>query len=682
MNRGLFAALVAALMAGCGGGGSSSGSPGGPAGSVSGRLVDSLRQSVSGAQVTAEGTNAAAATAPDGSFSLPLPPGDYRVRARKGGVTLVDVPAAVAAAGEDADLGLLAPLFWHEDRAPAVPKVQMHLHGLSHHNGVFKNASMQWHSAWAHQTNAADVLWWTDHDAIFDQTVDVDVVPSAGTLDPSTLEVTFPPVPNGRISGLEASASGGTPSAELTAGGLRASLRSGPGTEWGWLSYRPVGPNFGGAISWTQWSRPLTSAPVLEAELDFDPSDPDAACEVAVDLSWHYHGDQFPHRLRFRFTPPSEAGTDRVGRDTVEVRVPATAGTAVYALDLLAAAAALPEGEDNALVNVAFRVGARRGQTGTATLRRLTLRSLRPEAAHQIERFGALAHGYEGLYRSIQHVGLEYANVRADPVHLNGFFPGDLPGPAFLERADTAQEWVDRVHAAGGLVSYNHPFGFENQGPGGSAGEDLSQRVRERAETLLANRLHGADYIEAGYLARGRADLRAHLRLWDVLVANGLRVYGNGTTDSHGDPWGPAMGPNPFATWLQADGLEPQPLLEALRRGRAAFGNPFHWDGLFTLRVGGAAMGGDTTVDSAELPVEVRFTPWLDTIRLFLVQGVLQPGLDVEYLHDRTELPRGRTVFVETTRPTFVRLEAYRFASDDPPEGEPVAFTNPVWLLR
>ena len=171
-------------------------------------------------------------------------------------------------------------------------------------------------------------------------------------------------------------------------------------------------------------------------------------------------------------------------------------------------------------------------------------------------------------------------------------------------------------------------------------------------------------------------NLDEHLDLWDALGANAIWITGNGVTDSHGGEWQAQI--NPMTTWILAPSSSAPDLLEAVRAGRMYFGNPLEWSGDFGFRVGQALMGDRLPSPGGSQLLTFELDPWPEDYRVFLVQGLIQPDRSVEYLHRRTRLKRGVTRRIDTSRPSFVRLEAWRGAGE---RGlAPVAFTNPVVL--
>jgi hypothetical protein len=196
------------------------------------------------------------------------------------------------------------------------------------------------------------------------------------------------------------------------------------------------------------------------------------------------------------------------------------------------------------------------------------------------------------------------------------------------------------------------------------------------ASPILDHNGLGCDLLEVGYLFRGIGSLDDHLKLWDLALANGVRLVGTGTSDSHGGVWGPDMVPNPFATWIWARSKGADELLRALKAGRAAFGDPFLWKGKFAFGVDGAMMGDTLFIDGPrEARAWVSLGAWRDDLDIRLVTVQIRQGRDVETT--RTEwTPAGAGEMpVKLAGPCFLRAEIY--ARD----GSPLVFSNPVFII-
>ena len=573
---------------------------------------------------------------------------------------------------------------------PVAKKVQMHLHAHSNHNGAVQPASMQWHSAWAHMTSAADVLWWSDHAASFEQGAPVLIDFAAGDVDPTTLVVrdlqANPLDPALSFTHLEPRITGAAPCAHIDGAGLHVALTAGQGAEWETFEYLsrsalPEGAGFQ-SVRDMRFNRPISSSAKIVLEADFGPIGPDTRYELVAALAWHQSLDSIQHRLVFRFVAPAEVTPPEViGEDEVIVRVPWSA-IGHYTLDLLGAGLALLDGDDNTLSEVRLRVSARNGSTASATWGSLDLVSDAPDAEQQLDSMELLSSRYQARYGLVEHIGFEQHH--SGELHMNALLPDGARTLEVLAPWSTPSDtraWVQSIHEKGGLVSWNHPFGT-------SSWTELSpeterpQRVRALAQYLLDNQAFGADLLEVGYLNRGGMDLHDHLDLWDILLANRLFLKGVGVSDSHGGKWATWQGPSSFTTWVLTADTAQGALIEHLRAGEAYFGNPFVWDGRFTLRAGEARMGDVARIETDELTLEFELEPWDPVIRVFLVQGMLGPGPDVAYLHYRTEITGSESLLVDTKRSCFVRLEAYSAPANLANRWAIVILTNPILFLR
>ena len=559
--------------------------------------------------------------------------------------------------------------------------VAMHLHGHSNHNASVPGghvASMQWHAAQGALHAEEAVLWWSDHVAMFDQST-----PFAMHLDRKGREVlvradlgvvgmwTEGMGRKVEVTHLEASHEGGTPTVRLEDRQLFVGLAGEPGEEWSLFAHEVKSNVANGWVHGFGFARPVSSGAVLEVGLECDSPGPDAACEIEVALAWHHEGQPFQHRLRYRIDSEIERRAVSVeSPGEVLILLPPRADD-LYRLDLLADAARLTNGDDNTINRLSLGLRARRGAEAAMRFRGFRLTSSQPQKRHQLEVVQRLAGRYQEAYDQVHHIGLEHQDTVS---HVNAYFPAPL-GPqdsALLDRdlGHSLSRWVRTVQELGGLISLNHPF---LKRPA-ICGEEATDRACGVAvlRQLLENRAQKAQLLEVGYLDRGM-DLRGHLDLWDRLTANGLGLYGIGVTDSHGGEW--AAQRNPMTTWTLASSPEAPELLAALSRGRAFFGNPLMWDGVFAFRVGEAFMGDRVPSPGEAQPLVFELEPWPDDYRVFLVQGLIQPGSDVEYVHRRTPLERGGEIRIDTSRPSFVRLEAWQAAAG---RRTPVAFTNPV----
>jgi hypothetical protein len=274
--------------------------------------------------------------------------------------------------------------------------------------------------------------------------------------------------------------------------------------------------------------------------------------------------------------------------------------------------------------------------------------------------------------------------------------------------------WADEDEDAPGATP---PRALQAAGAGAT-----DEEFRDIADPLLELRALGADLLEVGYLYRGVGSLDDHLRLWDLALANGIRLVGTGTTDSHGGVWGPDMIPNPFASWVWAASPSAPDLIDGMRRGRVAFGDPFAWEselGFFASAAGaprvsneptGLTGHGVTMGDTLVVPAGSAVSTWAeispprDGIEVTQVLVRMKPGREVEAA--RTTVPRltgsgeaGLTPDGQWAREpgagsaardaagrlyrfyTLVGDSCYVRLEIRAADGRPLAFSNPIYLF-
>jgi hypothetical protein len=623
--------------------------------------------------------------------------------------------------------------------------VQLHLHGHSNHNGSDLPASMESHTREA-ALAGFDAIWWTDHAELFHAFDDYTIDLGSATMDSAGTAVLLGARLGRQLSALSVSAEGKDCGVSLEGGRLVMEAEADAGArDFAKVAISPTSRL--GKVHTISFCRPVTSGLKLGLWLEVDGlesgladgAEGDAYLRVSFDFSWHPRGR---HHAIFEASgeasleaaaPPTELETalQTAGDTTVtwqfEVpRVGRGERNARMVFDLEAAVSPLAAGADNTLSGFSIEIGARNGRAVRLALDSLALWSDRPEGRQQLARVQGLAEAYGSGGHPTEYVGFEIGGVHTPQLpHMNAYLADPALVYGCLAAADTLarRAWVDRVHEAGGLVSFNHPFGANRNprrrglrdtqgvgeragGPGdtgtgdyGDSDEDTPAAVsprllaargpavgeadfRDVAEALLDGRGLGADMLEVGYIFRGTGSLADHLRLWDLALANGIRLVGTGTSDSHGGAWGPDMRPNCFASWVWAPSAGAGDLLGAIKAGRVAFGDPFAWKGglAFGVQSGaGEALMGDTL-----LAVNRSATGWIATEQalgdctLKLVQVALGQGRQVEEVRkaERTIDPAEAEAFeITVTDSCYVRVEVYG------KDGTPLVFSNPVYLL-
>lgn len=294
-------------------------------------------------------------------------------------------------------------------------------------------------------------------------------------------------------------------------------------------------------------------------------------------------------------------------------------------------------------------------------------------------------------YRSVvQQQGLE---VSLALPHVNWFSKsvsipdyGSTSGRSEFA-AYLAQNLIPKVHASGGLISYNHPFGYSDI-PELSQSQQDAMLVQTAKGLLPASGTPaalGADLLEVGYALRQGMDLAHHVALWDIMSRNALFFTGNGTNDDHfGQDW---LGPrnNWFSSvWARSTSIAD--LLAALAAGRAWCASLSGYRGSLDLLVDGSVPMGSVSVSkvtSRKLVASATAIP--SQGRLQILQGRvdyagaagLSANTKVIGSYSASQLTgTSVTQKIDTGNDSFVRTQVLDST------GTVAALSNPVWLLR
>lgn len=294
----------------------------------------------------------------------------------------------------------------------------------------------------------------------------------------------------------------------------------------------------------------------------------------------------------------------------------------------------------------------------------------------------SISEGYAPTFPGVtQRQGVEMSTFSP---HVNWFGGGvslpDYTGVTSSTYLTYMQEQVTRVHEAGGLTSYNHPYGT---GGGQLSATKQNAKMASLAKQMLANNALGCDILEVGYKQRGGADLAHHVGLWDVLSRNGLMLTGNGTNDDHsGQNWSGMT--NNWTTSVWAVSTSEVDLLQALSAGRAwtcSIRVPLTLD----LLVDGECPMGSASVSSLpsrQLDVYATGVPTGGKVNL--LRGVVDhagagaavPNTTTIASYPSSAFTTGSVSLpVDTTAACFVR------AAVTDASGAVVGLSNPVWLL-
>ena len=293
-----------------------------------------------------------------------------------------------------------------------------------------------------------------------------------------------------------------------------------------------------------------------------------------------------------------------------------------------------------------------------------------------------------GTYPGVtQQQGLEVSPFLP---HLNWFGPDvAVPGYNGMTKAKYSRfltgTVIPQIHSAGGLASYNHPFGYGDIAALPASTQDTM--LDQVATALLGNNVMGCDLIEVGYNLRQGVDLTHHIGLWDVLSRNAVFLTGNGTSDDHfGVNW-PGLRNNWITSAWAASTGQPD-LLAALAAGRAWCGSLSGFPGTLDLLVDGSCPMGSASVSqvtSRQLAVTGTQIPAGGSVQV--IQGAVDyagatapaPDTSVIATYSGTDLASGGgevSLPVDTSSDSFIRTQVLDARAST------VATSNPVWLLR
>ena len=334
---------------------------------------------------------------------------------------------------------------------------------------------------------------------------------------------------------------------------------------------------------------------------------------------------------------------------------------------------------DSALTSFAFAVTSRSLAPSTVVVDALRFDRVRKGSAAVLEVQRDLMAHYAPLYPTVvQHQGLE---VSENTPHLNWFGDPEIWPASDPANTDIALA-ISTIQAAGGVASYNHPFG--------TSGSNLStdQRTKKRralTATFVDERVFGADVVEVGYTG-GRAGMTQsdYIAVWDVLSRNLVFATGVGVTDDHeGRDWTTQRWRHVTGVW--APDTELASLQAALRSGRAWFADLAAFNGsVDVVGAGFVPMGSVGLVDTDQATLEVSITDLPAQWRIAVISGVAdEVGSTVlnPEVTSRTFTAADLVNGVLSVKVSSVVSRFHRVVLRD--AGAVVrAYSNPIWLLR
>jgi hypothetical protein len=337
---------------------------------------------------------------------------------------------------------------------------------------------------------------------------------------------------------------------------------------------------------------------------------------------------------------------------------------------------------DNCSYGLSFRAKSpRRGAVCEVKVSSVRFTRSRSSAADVIADQTAMLATYRSRFPSVA-ARRSIETSRTLP-HLNPYgIPQWIPDYSTLSPDPTVyhQQISNKVHAMGGLLSYNHPFGA-NLGPLLSTGEQRAKRQQVFTE-MQAVRRFGADILEVGYNVRGNVDFPTHLALWDTFSRNGNFLTGNGVSDDHsGRGW--TTDDNGFATGVWAPSTSDADMVHALAAGRAFVAHAGRWLGAVDLLVDESVPMGAVSVSAKtarSLAIWATDLPSGSAVQVIGgpvdYAGNLDPATSVvETLPPSSFSDNIASVTLDTSASQFFRAQVVDS------NGQVLGSSNPVWLL-
>ncbi len=547
--------------------------------------------------------------------------------------------------------------------------VQMHIHGISNHNGHDIPGSMQYHSFYADSTNL-DVLWWSDHMHSFHQYNTSEFNFVNGVWNPGLSQV----------DGLTAADASeplrwivdkyigtGTYNVSVTDSSLNLNINADNSGIIGYLEAYPRGKAQLLAGTGT-FVRPLCSEPIFEFDLFATGLNSLTNRKVQYIIYLDYHAVNSKSRqekIVYNFvdantTPFSVSTTDSV---TVTINKPVTNNSWNHlVLNIAADASYLLDGEDNVISDYHPRVESKNNASVTGKFANMNIYSLQQSNSHQWQKIRDFGNIYEARYSVKQYMGVEFSfdYLNNSKTHFNAFVPESLAVKNFMYDSSvyntTAQAFVQTVKNAGGVVSYNHPFGAGRYVLGTTQFQD--SLTNATALYMLGVNGFGSDLLEVGYLQRGDCDLEHHLLLWDKLTANSLFLYGTAVGDRHGGNWFTVD--NNLSTWVQSEDSTSENLIKNMKKGRIFFGDNFKYNGNINMRVANAEMGDRAILQGTlAAPLDVIVKNPLQGSVFKYTHGLLKTGLNVTYLAYDVVFDPQHPPVLDLSQSSFVRVTVY-----------------------
>jgi hypothetical protein len=556
----------------------------------------------------------------------------------------------------------------------------MHVHS-SFSEGA---GSMEAHLLQARQ-NAVDVLWWTDHDHRMSAHGYRHVVHFTGLSNEKTDGV--PWVWQKKTSGAFSSSSAGivsagSPNDTIKTGSLSLAASS-KGTSTATIGYLANTSNANYNQRANVYGQQLTIE-VLPTSVGLN-----GYLELLLTSSYHpARGDRQAgqYSVSYRFGGAGTPGTRTAQGIAGVVNVAVTPGTwntvTLTPGDDIAALWADMDGRDFTTFDITLRAVSIRGFAVRGGFDYLRFDRQYSSGDVPLQTQQSISDGYLSAFPEVTpRAGVEMSTFSP---HVN-WFGGTITMPDYTGVVASTylsfmQAQVGLVHAAGGLTSYNHPYGTAASV---SSTATQNSKMSSLAKQMLATRALGCDILEVGYPKRGGADLAHHVGLWDIMSRNGVMLTGNGTNDDHaGQNWAGIA--NNWTTSVWTTSTDEADLLQALSAGRAwacSIRVPLTLD---LLVDGECPMGSASVASVPSRQLEVFATGVPAGGKVSVLRGAVDyagplaavPNTVTVASYADTDLASGSVSLpVDTSSACFVR------AAVSDRTGTVVGLSNPVWLL-
>lgn len=612
-------------------------------------------------------------------------------------------------------LSLLSPARPHTPSGTPGYSMAMHIH-----SSFSEQTGSMWDQLTQAATNSVDVLWWTDHDHRMDgfrfrKTVHFTGLTETGGNGQGGNWVWQPkptgPVTSGSAGGIVQTPC--SPNDPVNGGAMSLAAQTktaGKAAGYGYeVNTHPAGWNDRGNLTGQAISIDVLTGSGWSAS--------DGCLELLIGTSYQEaSGGRAAggYSLAYQFVPGSAAATSTntgnagvvtiplsgPGSSTVTV-TPAKGGSGWVTVtmhpseDIQALWPDLPDYRDFALHDLSVYAVSTSGTKVSGYLDYLRFnRSISGQVFYQqqTDMMSAFQSAFPGV---TQQQGLE---ISWRPEHFNWFGPNvQVPSYAGVTQKTylsyVVNEIIPQIHSSGGLVSWNHPFGFSEKPLLSPAAQEAKLAAVATQWLQMAVPAGNCDLIEVGYVSRAGIDTAHHLGLWDTMSRNAVFLTGNGTSDDHyGLGWrtGDKTGGNNWATsaW-SADTTMPN-LLAALASGQIWCGSLSEFStasgASLNLNVDGVCPMGSASVSSLTsrtLTVTATGIPSNGTVQILQgavdYAGTADPNPDTKVIASLSASDftgHQATRKIDTSADSFVRVQVLDH------NAKIAAAANPIWLFQ